>query len=221
MNSAEEVIGVFELFRDQQSELKLRFPSTATPLTARVVEVTEATVLLQNIIPANGMELMRRENDFSISGRANGLFVYIADNRCLECSDSAADGANAVRIALPTSILYQQRRRAPRYRLPVRLAGSESYLLLAGQHRASILDVSRGGARVALEPALPDQYQVNDRIADSWLSVPGGLDVNLDVVVRHANFNPRTQSLVMGLEFVELTQQAQANIDTFIADAAR
>ena len=49
LSTREEVAQVFRLFRDQLSEIKLRFAGVNSPYTARVLDLENDSVLLQNL----------------------------------------------------------------------------------------------------------------------------------------------------------------------------
>ena len=223
LSSRDDVAQVFRFFRDQQSEIKLRFNSDnfgAQSFTARVLDVTNDQVLLQNIIPREGVKHLRSREPFSISGRADGLFVYISDNRALaESAEAATSAGNCVSIALPTTVLYQQRRRSQRVRLPTQATGHRSHIRLGdiAPLYGRILDISSSGAKIHLDPARKDCIRKDQRLENCHVHVPNQLSVDVSYIVRHANFDDAQHTMTCGLELLEASSTAQAELDAFVA----
>lgn len=218
LSEPDDVTSVFRFFRDQQSEITLRFADTDDVFTARVVDLERTNVLLQNIIPNNGVDLLTHGVPFSISGRADGLFVYISDNRALTADASAANGS--YRIPLPSSVLYQQRRRASRYRLPVKVDIHRSFIALTedATQTGRILDISSGGARILLDPARTDTVLINDEFEQCRVVVPKALDILVHVSVRHTNYNPVGQRLACGLQILNISTADRRDLDAFLVN---
>ena len=217
LNEPDDVTSVFRFFRDQQSEITLRFSDTKDPYSARVVDLEPEKVLLQNIIPNTGAELLARGVPFSISGRADGLFVYISDNKAF--SEEADAGAGCYRIPLPHSVLYQQRRKSSRFRLPVKVGVHRSCIELTAQPQCvgRLLDISAGGVRVVIDPAKQDALAIDDHFENCQLLIPNALDIRVSVAVRHTNYNPVGQRLACGLEFVGMSASDRDQLDQFLA----
>lgn len=227
LSSRDDVAQVFRFFRDQQSEIKLRFNSAALGVqsfTARVLELTNDQVLLQNIIPRNGIEHLQNGEAFSISGRADGLFVYISDNSVIAnrtSGNSAAEGsiAGCVRIALPSTVLYQQRRRSERVRLPVQANSHRSHIRLGDitPLYGRILDISAHGAKIRIEQAREDSIRKDQRLENCAVNVPNQLSIEASYIVRHALFNDAQQTMTCGLELLSASPEALAELASFVA----
>ena len=125
LSTRDEVAQVFRLFRDEVSEIKLRFAGVPESYTARVLDLDSENVLLQNIVPRDGRNHLRDGTEFSISGRAEGLFVYVTGNKATLDESS---NPPYFRISMPTSVLYQQRRRSERVRVPVQANVHRSHI---------------------------------------------------------------------------------------------
>jgi len=223
LSSPEDVSQVLRFFRDEQSEIKLRFNSdklSAQSFTARVLDLDEGQVLLQNIIPRDGIAHLRSGESFSISGRADGLFVYISDNCVIPGPTPVASGIDqCVRIALPTTVLYQQRRRSQRFRLPLKTQPHRSHIRLGdiAPLYGRILDISAIGAKILIEPARQDSIRKDQRLENCLVHVPNQLSIEASFLVRHAVFNNTEQSMTCGLELIELSESARAELTAFVA----
>jgi len=223
LSSADEVSQVFRFFRDQQSEIKIRFNNeklAAQSFTARVLDLNEGQVLLQNIIPREGIAHLRSGESFSISGRADGLFVYISDNCITQVPAPVASGVDTcIRIALPTTVLYQQRRRSQRFRLPLKTQPHRSHIRLGdiAPLYGRILDISSIGAKILIDPARQDSIRKDQRLANCLVHVPNQLSIEASFLVRHAIFNSTQQTMTCGLELLELSDSARAELTAFVA----
>jgi len=216
LSTREEVAQVFRLFRDQLSEIKLRFAGVNSPYTARVLDLENDSVLLQNIVPSDGVSHLRAGTEFSISGRAEGLFVYVTGNRA--SSETNNDDA-FFRISMPTTVLYQQRRRSERVRVPVQANVHRSHIRLGDVQPvyARILDVSKTGARAEIAQARPNTLNANQQIENCLIHVPNQLSVEVDLMIRHANHNKINQTMECGLELVDTASVAAQQLRDFVA----
>jgi len=216
LSTREEVAQVFRLFRDQLSEVKLRFSGVPSPYTARVLDLEDNSVLLQNIVPSDGAGHLREGIEFSISGRADGLFVYVTGNRA-EAANSDDDGF--FRITMPTTVLYQQRRRTQRVRVPVQANVHRSHIRLGDIQPiyARILDISINGARAEIAPARANAVRANQKIENCLIHVPNQISIDVDLMVRHATFNRINQTMECGLELVDPSSEASATLRDFLA----
>jgi len=217
LSTREEVAQVFQLFRDQLSEIKLRFVDVNQTYTARVLDLENDEVFLQNIVPREGARHLRSGAEFSISGRADGLFVYITGNK-LTAMPQGQD-AGFYRISMPTTVLYQQRRRSERVRVPVQANVHRSHVKIGDINPiyARILDISENGARIAIDPARPDSLRAHQRIENCLIHVPNQLTVEVNLIVRHADYDAKNNTMVCGLELLKATPEAIAKLKEFVA----
>ncbi len=218
LSTREEVAQVFRLFRDQLSEVKLRFAGVSSPYTARVLDLENDSVLLQNIVPRDGATHLREGTEFSISGRAEGLFVYVTGNKAdLSNSEDSKDDAY-FRISMPSTVLYQQRRRTERVRVPVQNNVHRSHIRLGDIQPlyARILDISISGARAEIAPARPNTLQANQQIENCLIHVPNQLSIDVDIMIRHADFNKINQTMECGLELVNPPDEVLLRLKDFL-----
>ncbi len=116
LRDAGEIERVFRALRDQHASVQVRFFRPDAEYTARVLEVTSTQFLLDDIRPRAGISLMRNGEPFSLAGRVDGTYARV---EVLRVAKVAVDrGVPCFVLDLPAEILYQQRRRAPRFRLP-------------------------------------------------------------------------------------------------------
>lgn len=226
LSTRDEVAQVFRLFRDQQSEVKLRFNSKelgTQSFSARVLDLSDDDVLLQNIIPREGLAHLQSGEPFSISGRVDGLFVYISDNKFLPSQGDESITSRAlrtsVRIAMPSTVLYQQRRRSQRVSMPVQATSHRSHIRLGNiaPLYGRILDISSHGAKIRIEAARADSIRKDQRLEHCQIHVPNQLSVDVSYIVRHAKYNDTQKTMTCGLELLDATKPARAELDAFVA----
>src|SRR5512147_801375 len=113
-----EIQRVFRIFRDRCSPVQLRFGRAEDEYTAQILEVTDKVFLLEDIRPRTGLKLMRNQEPFSLAGRVDGTYAHVGEMRVMETAEDR--GVPYFVVKLPNEILYQQRRTAARFRLPLR-----------------------------------------------------------------------------------------------------
>jgi len=216
LSTREEVAEVFRLFRDQLSEVKLRFAGVDAPYTARVLDLDNDSVLLQNVVPRDGTNHLSEGTEFSISGRADGLFVYVTGNKA-ELSGDRTDAY--FKIAMPATVLYQQRRRTQRARIPVQENVHRSHIRLGNIQPlyARILDISATGARAEVAPARPNSLRANQQIENCLIHIPNQLSIDVDLMIRHADFSEIHQTMECGLELVNPSAEVATQLKSFLA----
>ncbi len=75
---------------------------------------------------------MRDQEPFSLAGRVDGIYAHVSEMRVDETAEDR--GVPYFVVNLPNEFLYQQRRRAARFRLPLSVSKDGARLTL---HRAS------------------------------------------------------------------------------------
>ena len=115
-----EISGALKNLRNQRVSLKLTFENETTIYTARILDVLDDELLIEDVQPRSGLKLMTARRRFAFSGRANGLYLYSEDNRISRIDEDR--GVPYFRVPIPRSALFQQRRQSAR--MPAQLTGS-------------------------------------------------------------------------------------------------
>ncbi len=212
-----EIERVFRIFRDQSSPVQLRFGGEDGQYTARVLEVTDKLFLLEDIRPRTGLKLMRDREPFSLAGRVDGVYAHVNE---LRVSETAEDrGVPYFVLKLPDEMLYQQRRRAARFRLPLSVAKDGARLTLHRPKRplsGFLVDISAGGCRAVFDVKSDPQIQQDEIVARSAIDIPHMLSLTAKTVIRHHTYNKQTGQLACGIEFSEMPVRDRRRLEQFI-----
>ncbi len=217
-----EIERVLCIFRDRSSPVQLRFGTAEDQYTARILEVTAKTFLLEDIRPRNGLRLMRNGEPFSLAGRVDGVYAHVAELRVVEAAEDR--GVPYFVLNLPTEVLYQQRRRAARFRLPLNVTKDGARITL---HRADrnlvgyLVDISAGGCRVVIDIGSDPQLQQNEVVERTDIEIPQVLALTARTIIRHHDYNKKIGRLACGVEFVSMQVRDRRHLEQFIQRIAR
>lgn len=213
---------LFRLFRDQCAALQLRFGRTRDEYSARVLEVTSTQMLIEDIRPRTGMRLMRDRELFTLTGRLDGIYVRVDEARVTEIAVDR--GVPYFALPLPTQVLFQQRRRAARFRLPLSVTKDGARIML---HRADrplsghLLDISAGGCRVIFDVKSDPQILQDEVVERSQIEIPNLLKLSARTIIRHHSLNKQTGQLTCGIEFSEMPVSDRRRLEQFIGKIAK
>lgn len=225
VTDADEVRQLFKLLRDQRAELQLRFDEDSAVYKAKVLDLQKSAVLIEDIQPRTGMQLLREGRPFSLSSRTDGMYVHSVHNKAHK-SDSERN-VPFFHVALPKNLLCQQRRREMRYRLPLRVAirGAQVTLYPRGKGAkpltGSIIDISAGGCRAEFEGFKFRPIQEGDPLESCALQIPKLLELSTQGAIRHSSFDARRRLLTCGIEFTEMHVTDRRRLEQFIQSMAR
>ena len=212
-----EIQRVFRIFRDQCSPVQLRFGRAEDEYTARVLEVTDKGFLLEDIRPRTGLRLMRDREPFSLAGRVDGIYAHVNELRVTETAEDR--GIPYFVLKLPAEMLYQQRRRVARFRLPLSVTRDGARITLHRADRALsgyLVDISVGGCRAVFDVKSDPQFEQDEVVERSDLDVPHLLALTARAVLRHHTYNKQTGQLACGIEFIEMSVRDRRRLEQFI-----
>jgi len=198
----------------------------------KVLDVTDTDFLIQDISPRTGNQFLQEERRISISARDQGTFVYIESARVIR--GDAERGVPYFHIALPSGMLYHQRRRSTRFRIPLRISASGAIVTLFRDDNPGgirvvneeditgrIIDISAGGLRAEFDPSPHWSPQNEDRFEQCAITVPKLLEIHSEAVIRHWHENKRNQTLVCGMELTRMHVTDRRRLERFIRSIAK
>ena len=223
VTDASEARRIFTLFRDQRSDLSLRFEGESQAFAGHVLDVDDTSFLLENIRPRSGLSLLNGDEPFSLTGRSDGIFVYAEDLRTV---DALSDrGVPYYRVPLPERLLYQQRRRAARFRIPLRVAthGAEVLVTRSDEQTisAAIVDISVGGCRCVFEGFPYPALEAGEQVSGCQINVPRLLNLEAEGSIRHVGYDKETNLTTCGIEFVEMDVTDRRRLEQFVQTLAK
>lgn len=215
-----EVRQAFLIYRDQRSRLILRFANDSSMFTARLLDVTDQDLLLEDLQPRSGLALLRTATEFSLSGRTQGQYVMASNNQVHKAS--VERGIPYFHVNLPTSLLYQQRRREQRITLSFDVKGSGASITIptaeqkASNIQSDLVDISSGGCRITCSLADTKRLEDLSVIEGCHLYINDHLNFVSSVQVRHSVINETQDMQECGLEFVRMSVTDRRRLEQFI-----
>ncbi len=210
-----------KIFRNQRSELTIRFDGNAAPYRCKILDVLDDRLLLEDIAPRDGAAFLRKQIPFSISARTTGLFAFI--DRTHATKADAERGVPYFHVPLPDRLLVQRRRRAARFRIPltVRAAGASITLFRQGSDIGQIIDISVGGCRAEFEADVQPALAPDETIENCAIAIPRLLEIHSKGVIRHLTLNKQSNRWVCGIEFTEMHVTDRRRLEQFVQSLSR
>ncbi len=225
LSQADEIARVFKTFRDHRADLQLRFEGGIGLYSAKVLDLEKKTMLLEDIHPRDGLTHLRAGKRFALSGRLDGMYIHSASNVAHKAD--AERGLPYFHVALPESLLYQQRRKSARFRLPLRVAANGAQLLLFRKGSVDlpvggkIIDISAGGCRVQISGMVSPPLSLDEVLVSCTISIPNLLEVNSKGTVRHTSVDEKRQVTSCGVEFTEMQVTDRRRLEQFVQAIAK
>ena len=219
LHDADEIAAILRVLRDQRADLSLRFDDSGEAIHARVLDVADEEFLIEDIRPREGAEHLIPERIFSAAARIRGLYAFADQIRII--SREAERGLPFYRVSLPESLLVQQRRRAARFRIPMRVSTRGAKVLLHREDtlRGKLIDISAGGLSAEfIAPVNPPTE--NEVIEQCEIEIPNLLSLTSKAVVRHRALRRRGR-LVCGIELTEMAVADRRHLEQFIHSLAK
>jgi len=224
LNDAREIRAALLFYRNERSKISLRFANDATSYSARLLDVTEQDLWLEDLHPLSGLSALRKGTEFSISCRAQGQFVMAERIRVHRTGEER--GVPYFLAALPQTVIFQQRRREARVSLSLNVAGSDAYIelpqsSLGGPVKGEIVDISAGGCQATFAYAAPPVQVDNEELADCELTIGNQLQFRSSVCIRHQRFDDKRLKLHCGLEFTSMSITDRRRLERFVEAYAK
>ena len=215
LTDPEEIIRVIKVLRDQRARVSLRFEHSAHPYTVKVLDVNGTDLLIENIEPRSGITHLRENLPFALASRVEGMYVNFTDNLVNQVASER--GVPYFHVALPKRVLYQQRRKAARFRLPLSvLANGEITLFQKTELAGKILDISAGGCRAEFSCDKDPGSKLGDAESPCEIKISDLLDLKAQAAVRHHSFDRSTKRLTCGIELVHMGITERRRLEQFI-----
>lgn len=215
-----EIARAFRVFRDHCLVVKLQIGTADADFSARILEVTATQFVLEDIRPRTSLPLLRAGTPFSLAARLDGIYGRADELRVVEIGEDR--GVPYFVVPLPAQMLYHQRRRAPRFRLP--LEGDAARITLHRAERAlegALVDISSGGCRAVFDVVNDPKLAPNEVVARCDINIPNLLVLDVATTIRYHSLSKQTGQLTCGLEFASMALPHRRRLERFIAKLAR
>jgi len=217
LHESSEIRRAMTALRDHCLPVKLQFLSADEEATARILDVTASHLLLEDVKPRDALQRLRDGEQFSLTARFDGVYARADDLRVVEVGDDY--GVPYCVVALPTELLYQQRRRAERFAVTPSIAPRGASIALHHAERVlggRIADISVGGCRAVFDVVSDPELGVGASIPRCDIDVPQQLAFTTRGAVRHVRLNKQTSQLECGVEFEGMRLADRRRLERFI-----
>lgn len=221
LQSPDDIINCLKQLRDLRMDLSMRIDGTGESYTCKVLDVDNSTFLIEDISPRTGNATLRLKPRFTLSARANGIYVFVEDLKVTKWDQER--GIPYFHVKLPKAMLFQQRRRAARFRLPLRVSAAGASITLFEEQACvgRIIDISAGGCRAEFDLPTAWEVQNEQRISNCAITIPKLLEIHAEAMIRHYHQNKHSQTLVCGLELTKMHVTDRRRLEHFIQTLAR
>ncbi len=225
LSNAADITQALKTLRDQRIPLTLRVDGEPHSYNCKLLDVNDDTFLIEDISPRSGMANLRKARKFSIAARGTGVYMFIEDCRVKETGEER--GVPFFYIPLPKSMLMQQRRRAARYRLPLRISADGARISLfddsEGQQRivGRVIDISAGGCRAEFDLPVPVKIANDMVITTCTITINRLLEIRSEAVVRNCHENKHSKTLICGLELTQMHVTDRRRLEHFIESISK
>lgn len=220
-SAPEDVTRTLKLLRDTRTALTLNFDGDPSPYQARILDTSGDTFLLEDIVPRSGHKHLVDGKEFTATARMQGMYAYFAGNRVIESRSER--GLPYYVVPLPSRLLFQQRRRAARFQIPLKIAGNGASLTLSGRRglEGKVVDISAGGCRVTFPGPIDPPLAVNNDKELCEIDVPKLIQLKATGVIRHMHGNRDGSEITCGIELVEMSITDRRRLEQFIQSISR
>ena len=224
IEDADDISRVIKILRDQRADMQIRFEDDALACSAKILDLQGERFLLEDVHPREGIKPLRAGKTFTLSARAQGIYMRCEGNRVIKADSER--GIPFFHVALPESMLYQQRRKAARFRLPLRVATNGASVSLFRTNpdepmTGRVIDISVGGCRAEFDGPASPPVDSDEQVETCAISIPNLLELNAKAAIRHFSFNEDSKKLTCGIELTEMHVTDRRRLEQFIQSITR
>ena len=187
------VVRLLERIANQHALLTVEIPGHQELYTSSIVGVDGPCVLLDELLPPTGHQLLLAERTLQVTGKVDGIEIrFISTLERVE----KADNMLTCHMNLPAQIEYRQRRSAYRAHIPLT---RPLRVIISNKDGAAIEgelhDLSHGGAGMIFPVGPP--VVVHDLLYECAIELPNGAWLYCEVELRYSkSIRPNNQQLI-------------------------
>lgn len=212
-----KIIHLLKRFTKHYTPLTVQIANHPVQFTSCVVDVEKKAVLLDELLPSNGHQLLLDERDILVSGKLDGVDIqfFTSLKKIVE-----QDKLLTYYMALPTLLEHRQRRLTFRARIPIAMKLPVVIENIDGEKiKGELHNLSYGGAGMVL---LPEKTAMSaDALHKCAIQLPGGDWINCIVALRYSKDIPSRKTQFVGIQFVKLTATQSRLIGRCISSLER
>ncbi|NKB98055.1 MAG: hypothetical protein GKR90_06100 [Pseudomonadales bacterium] len=220
LNTKVEIVERFKQFRNQRLTLTLQVEGSNLELSCQVLDVLDNAIYLENILPREALVDFRKKPRFTLSIRDEGNYAFVEGLTVTALHEER--GLPYFEIPIPKQMLYQQRRKATRYSIPLRVAsrGAQITFFRHMDMVGEIIDISIGGCRANFTGPLLEPIAVDEVVDNCAIALPPFLEIHSRGVVRHCHKNKQGVT-TCGIELTDMHVTDRRRLEQFIQTLAK
>lgn len=220
LSAPKDIEQCFKTLRDERVDLTLTLDGSGERLNCRVLDITSRGILIEDIRPRDALAQLRKRPRFSLSARHQGTFAFV--ERSTISGEGEERGLPYFHVPFPKQMLFQQRRRAARYRLPLRVSSQGASITLFNKQDMTgrIIDISAGGCRAAFNLSDKNDLQIGQSFENCAINLPPVLEIHSHSIIRHVH-TQRNGLTVAGIELSEMHVTDRRRLEQFIQSLSR
>jgi c-di-GMP-binding flagellar brake protein YcgR len=222
LKTAVEVFASLRLLQQSHDPLIISFPERSQSFQTYLVEVNRerGVIALDELVPNDGERFIKNGEVFSVEGFHEGVRIAWKCEQTVKVGE--LEGARCYWTALPSEVIYHQRRNAFRAALKqgqlaaIELAGDKLKTGIRGQ----LLDMSATGCKLRFQGDLGMRIQLGQVYDHLTLQLPFG-SVTTSAELRHLHYNDKLDVTFAGMRFSKIDGLAQRQIERAVFQLQR
>ena len=187
------------------------------PLQASILDVDQKHLLLEDVRPRERRQVLTDGTPFALAARTEAIYLYAEELRCLQVESER--GVPFYVVTLPDQVLLQQRRRATRVTLPLRIKTAGARVALVVNSRiceGDIVDISTGGCRIRIPEDQTAWLSQGVMVDNCVLKIQRQLELESKATIRHTHFDPRQGLTICGVELTQMHVTDRRRLERFV-----
>ena len=217
-----EISGNLRQLQDSHDPLIITFHERSQRFQSYLVDIDRDsnTMALDEMIPRDGERFLLAGEPYRVEGFHDGVRIAWDSNGPLTISET--DGARCYRGALPTEVVYHQRRNA--FRAALKLAQLVSVELggdkLKSPISGKLLDISATGCKLRFEGDITSSLQLG-QVYDRFIAALPFGSMTTAVELRYLHFEERINTTFAGVRFHNMSGLVQRQVERFVYQLQR
>lgn len=212
-----KILRLLERFTKGYNPLTIQILDHKTLHTSCIVSVDKRQVLLDELLPSTGHQLLLSKRTLQATGKLEGVDVRFATT--LKHVDNKSDTLS-YSMKLPKTIEYRQRRMNYRVHIPMSMQLPVIIENKAGlKNKGTLRDLSYGGAGIIF---LTESSQIKTN--DSYqciIELPDNQHISCTAEMRYSKNIPSQKTQLIGVQFAGLSPEQSQHIGRCINELER
>lgn len=211
------IVRILKQLTTRNTPLTVQIADRNASYTSYTVGVEKSHLLLDELIPTTGHQILLEERNITVSSKLDGVDIHF--NTSLVSVDEQ-DKVLTYRMSLPKQLEYHQRRQDYRVHIPMSKLLRVFILDRADtMHEATLHDISHGGAGLVF--TTPANTIESGQIYGFAFELPNDVWLYCFAEICHSKTIPPKNRQLIGIKFVELSPAQPRLLRRFISQLER